>query len=378
MQNQKIIYVQQSNLTPVILDRIREFDPTYDWKLISKVVTATSARNFYTRAGKNSLPFCYDKNFIQTSSMPAVDYSFNKTFEEITDQRCLQLIQDHGDRPWIIHWSGGIDSTVILSSILKNLSDQQIKNITVACNHISIFENPRFFYKHILPNFKIDNSTSLNIEDKLKSHYIIDGNPADLLQGSGLGLHAKNSGIDLTKNWQTMSGTLMDFLIDRLGQLEANWLCYHMSENILSLSSENPTIDTLSDWFWWLNFNWKWMSDCWIMLESQRISDATEYFVGVKNWYDADDYQQWSIKSGRYSLITDGPESGNYKKASKQYIYDYDGNEYYYKFKTKSHSNSQRSQKKSWFCLLNDLTTLSAEKDLDLILELLPQHLNVK
>lgn len=375
MSNKKILYIRQQKIPQSLTKKIQQLDSKYDYESMLKVLALTSQQSFYNRAGDNTLPFCFDNQIIDIS-IPAGDCSFKKTFEEITDQRCMELLEQCNDRPWIVSWSGGIDSTVILASLLKNASKSQLDNVIVSCNNLSVLENPVFFHNHVLPNFKIINGTSPHLEKFLDNHYIIDGNPADLLQGSGLGLLAQNSGLDLGQPWQQQSGPLNDFLSDQIGKTAANWLYSRISQNILSLS-DHTLIDTLADWFWWINFNWKWVGDCWYIVSCQDLDNITPCFTSFKNWYDTEDYQQWSINYGRYSLVNDGPSPGDYKKSSKQYIYDYDGNQYYYRFKTKTHSTARVELQQPWLCMLNDGTTLSAEQDLDLILELLPAHLNL-
>ena len=359
-----------------LVNHLQQYNTSYDHESLLKILDLTSQGSFYSRFGDDSLPFAFGNKFIDTNVI--VSQTFQKTFEEVTDQRCKELMTQCNDRPWIVLWSGGIDSTVILTSILKNFSKSQLEQITVACNNVSVFENPLFFYNHVLKNFKTINSTDRNLEKLLDTHYIISGNPGDLLQGSGLGLHAKNSGLDLTKPWNNCSGSLLKFLINQVGNKAAEWVYTRMEQNILSCPESQQLVNTVADWFWWINFNWKWVGDCWSDLERQNLKNTCAYFKFFRNWYETHDYQLWAINYGRYSLVQDGSSLGNYKKSSKQYIYDYDQEPYYFTFKTKTHSTGRVRREKTWLCLLNDNTTLDAEQDLDLILELLPSHLNVK
>jgi len=376
MTDKKIAYIHQVAMPDTVSEQIQHYDPTYDHDSMIKVLNLTTQQSFYSRAGRNTLPFSFDCDFVD-HKIPTVDNNFSKTFEEITDQRCQELLTKYNDRPWIISWSGGIDSTVILVSLLKHAPKSTLDTITVCCNNLSVIENPVFFYNHVLPNFKIINSTDSNFENLSHSHYVIDGNPADLLQGSGLGLQAQISGLNLRSPWQNQTGALIDFLTDSIGRVSAEWFYTRVSSNINSLDGPDQLVDTLSDWFWWVNFNWKWVPDNWFTLSYQNLPNVKSCFVSFKNWYDTADYQQWAIKRGRYSLIHDGASPGDYKKPSKQYIYDYDRNQYYYRFKTKTHSTARNKPINPWVCMLNDGTVLNAEQHLDLILELLPTHLNV-
>lgn len=375
MNTKKIVYFQQDCIPSAVIQRIQDLDPGYDHDMMKKILQLTINQSLYTRMGSDFLPFRYNGDFFN-DSIPDYNKNFKKTYEEITDQRCMELLKTCQDRPWIVLWSGGIDSTVILSSLIKNASRQQLKNITVSLNFASVYENPKFFYDYVKPNFKIINSTNQHCDKYLNNYYLIDGNPADMLQGSGLGLQGQHFGLDLSGPWQNNSGLLLDFLSRQVGTKGAEWLVERMEKNINSISSEKQLVETLSDWFWWINFNWKWSANRLHAMDHQNLKDLSPYFKSFKNWYDTTDYQIWSITSGRYSLINDGSRPGDYKKPSKQYIYDLDKNDYYYKFKSKSLSTARQTTS-VWQCVLDDATTLTVDRDLDLILELLPSHLNL-
>jgi hypothetical protein len=372
----KIVYINQYNIPDVVAEKIKEINPSYDHKSLMKAMDSTLRQGFYSRKGVNSLPFDYDESFFK-AGMPDLQANYKKSFNEITDQRCCDLIKSHSDRPWLIAWSGGIDSTVILSSVLKNLSAEQRKNITVSYNKISVYENPRFFHDHVRPNFKLIDSTTQEFGSLLDTHYILDGDPADMLQGSGFALNAKSWGLNLEDSWQ-QSGPLVDFLTTVMGKDAAIWTYDHMAQNLDSLRDDPLQLETYADWFWWINFNWKWTANRLHEMQRQPIPNVKPYFSSAVHWYDTMDYQQWSMTQGRYSLIRDGGSLGSYKKVSKQYIYEFDQDAHYLKFKTKTDSDSRgpRHKKTSWFCVLDDYSTLTLEDDLDRIIELLPTHIN--
>jgi PP-loop superfamily ATP-utilizing enzyme len=47
-------------------------------------------------------------------------------------------------------YSGGIDSTLVIISLLKNASEEERNNITILLSENSIGENPNFYKDHIL------------------------------------------------------------------------------------------------------------------------------------------------------------------------------------------------------------------------------------
>ena len=372
----KIAYVNQYNIPDHVGQRIHEINPSYNHDSLKRAMTATLRQGFYCRRGANTLPFVYDEDFFK-NAMPEVDTQFNKSFGGITDQRCLELHRSRSDRPWLITWSGGIDSTAMLVSVLKNLSAADRSNITVSYNKVSVYENPQFFHNHVLPNFKLIDSTTQEFGSLLDTHYIMDGDPADMLQGSGFALNAKAWGLDLSDSWR-QADPLIEFLTTVMGDSAAKWTYNRLAENLESLEHDALCLQTYADWFWWINFNWKWTANRLHEMQRQPLDNVRPYVESAVHWYDSVDYQQWSMTHGRYSLIRDGGSLGSYKKLSKQYIHEFDRNDHYLKFKTKTDSDSRGPPTKStaWFCVLDDYTALTVDKDLDLILELLPTHIN--
>ena len=73
------------------------------------------------------------------------------TFEQATDITAMRLAKliENSDLPIAVHWSGGIDSTVILSAMIKNFNPALQDRVVVVMNNASYFENPYFFEKCI-------------------------------------------------------------------------------------------------------------------------------------------------------------------------------------------------------------------------------------
>lgn len=377
--NKKIIYVNQRTIPKKISDVVKHHIPNYNHSAYSQCLALVYQAEFYCRAGADVLPYRYDSDFYETSvGMPPMDINFKKSFEEITDQRCMNLVHQYPDRPWIVMWSGGIDSTVIVASLLKNLSSSQLKNITISCNSVSVYENPLFFHNQIVKNFKTMDSTHADHSALLHDYHVIDGNPADLLFSGGLSIQARQVGMDLSKPWKDSPGQLIDYLSQSIDRVAAELFYDLMATNLAGADPRCEMVQSLADWFWWINFNWKWISDCWRALDVLQLDNTQPFVDSFVNWFDSYDYQQWAMTTGRYSVINDGTSIGDYKKTSKQYIYDLDRNPYYLNFKTKCHSTAQVKGNDPWHVMLDDMTTLHADRDFDLIEQLLPAHLNIK
>lgn len=329
----------------------------------------------YIRAGENIHPFKNNGIEIFNFEMPTYDPAFSLSFSDVTDRRLAELRAVKNDQRWLVWWSGGIDSTVIVASILKNLSVSERANIDIACNRISIYENPTFYYNHIKPNFSIIDSNFLEINELLlKKYYVISGDPADQLYG---GMASRNM-IDrhtVLRNWRTDPDGLIDFFAQAVDRRFAEWYYETTRENIESV---NVPIETYYDFCWWLFFNNSWMSILLRPLQFQTDMSVNNLKLMRSNfitWFSSIEYQQWSLVS-RLG-VKYGTNISERKLASKQYIYDFDHDEYYFRFKNKMESVSRTPA--NWcgyFCILDDYTRLTLDNDLEQILELLPEHIN--
>ena len=373
----KIIYVNQKQLADSRLSNLLLDYPQHNWDNFSKMRVELYKGHdaAYNRAGVDLLPLINTPIDSLNLTMPDYDPLFNLTFDEITDLRLTQLIRQRNDKRWLLLWSGGIDSMVIITSILKNLSKDALSNIDIACNRISIYEHPKFFYKYIEPNFTLLDSSNLKLTDRLlQKYYIIDGEPADQLFG---GIASRSfTETSVLKNWRTDPDEMLDFMAKKVDRPFAEWFYQTTSENIVST---DVPVETYYDFFWWTFFNYSWASIKLRPLQyqtSMSITSAQLYFDNFIHWFNTVEYQKWSLVN-RVG-VKYGANIGERKLASKKYIYDFDHDEYYFKFKVKMESVSREvpGQKSKYFCMLDDYTRLTLDKDLDQILELFPAHIN--
>jgi hypothetical protein len=151
---------------------------------------ALKMESYISRCGAWSDPFLNecDPNFI----MPKYNPNFNLSFEEVSDLRAMDIkkLIIETDRPIIVQWSGGIDSTVSLVSLIKNLSKQELLRVKISMNGGSIVENPHFFQNFIKDKFEILNSEE-NLYNDYKEKYnafVISSDTGDCTFGAELGI----------------------------------------------------------------------------------------------------------------------------------------------------------------------------------------------
>lgn len=211
------------------------------------------------------------------------------SFEEVLEQRCLQLISL--DKQLYLQWSGGIDSTLMVISFLKsNVNKDQI---TIVLNPDSIKENPIFFKKYIFPLFKIISTEKhLSIEN---DGITIQAEHADqIISGMMLSridpiwVNKKASHINLEKICQELgfdkkAAEAFIFAVLKTGE-----------------SSPRP-ITTIEDFSWWFNFNFRWLN------AKEKYRPRLGYHNEFDTFYSSTDIQLWSIqnKSPDKSLYKD-------------------------------------------------------------------------
>jgi hypothetical protein len=369
MNQQKILQINSSKLThEKIFPFLKHGWPQHNWQNISDSNRVASSRNMLMRRiGDNVFPFCTNAIDACNIKPPAYDSTFTKTFADVTDEQCQQWLQEKTDRPWLIFWSGGIDSTVIVASILKNATAAERENIYVACSRASIYELPRFFYSHVQPNFKLIQTPDI-AQHLLDEYHIIDGEFADQLYSSGIGwellrLDPDSQALDIRRD----PDLLLNQLASKTNKNFATWYYEHILDNINSI---DIPVNTYHDFYWWYFFNYHY-TDVYIRLRKNSVTNDYS-----PRWFATDDYQQWAMNNNQIGTKYTRNLSDS-KLASKQYIYDFDHDEYCRTFKIKSKSIQMFSKLNltQEFCILDDFSKLYVDHDLDRILELLPDHI---
>lgn len=370
MNRQKILQINSSELGhEKILPFLKNSWPQHDWENLKDSYKSTDTRNIVTRRiGDNVFPFSTDAIDSCGIKPPEYDSIFTKTFNDITDEQCQQWLREKTDRPWLVFWSGGIDSTVIVSSILKNTSPADRENIHIACNRASIYELPRFFYDHVQPNFKLIPTPNLGKQSLHNVYHVIDGEFGDHLYTGGHGWELfQSSPHSMVLDVRRKPDCLLKHFASKTNKNFAAWYYECLLDNV---NSTGIPVETYHDFCWWIFFNYHYTSS-YIRIRVDTFDNDYS-----PRWFATDDYQQWAMNNNqsgtKYTLnLSDS------KLASKQYIYDFDRDEYGRIFKTKGKSIQVSGLLKSTkeFCILDDFSKLYIDRDLDRILELLPDHI---
>lgn len=314
-----------------------------------------------------SLPF--DQAVWPGLDMPVFNNNFKASFNEVTDQRALEIKTriNSTDQKFAVMYSGGIDSTVMLTALLKNLSQREFKNISVCTSSAAIANNPEFWKKFIFDKVAVIDSSNNKYDSLISQGFApITGDTGDCLFGTTFASH-------LYYNWRSYAGDLgylsVNDIEKKICQFTDPNVHYSTFKDLLinyfkipkkqgfpffSLDKPNPAfgemfynkldlhaktspvpINSLHDFFWWYIFNLKYVN-CAVrghiyFNDSVSVKTANDIIV---NWYHTDAYQQWSMNNNSNGTKI-GYTASTYKKAARDYIFDFDKNPWYYHFKLK-------------------------------------------
>ncbi len=259
-----------------------------------------------------------------------VDYSY----AECCDKRAKELIElaEATGKKLCVFYSGGIDSTAVVVSLLKIATVEQRKLIVVMMSWESYVENKRFYDEFICNKLKVIPSHDFinTIGDDRYICITAEGN--DQLFGSW---YMKRIVINFGEKHiheATTDDNLMKYM-----HYEGNTT--FQTENYVRLlklvASKSPVeLDTMSKFLWWINLTIKWQCVYFRILSlispNQRHKLRTEenYFM----FFNTKEFQLWSMNNSE-NLIQDSIKS--YKYICKDYIYDFNKDEEYWKEKMK-------------------------------------------
>jgi len=286
-----------------------------------------------------------------------------ESLADIADQRAIELVNvaKHTNRKIIIMWSGGIDSTLVLTSFLKNISEADQELLTIACTAYSIADNTNFYLKFLSNNKKINliNATDLCVNDELlNTHLVLHGDPGDGVFGPSTGMYTYFSNNNLhLEPWRKHLKTIAKQFepnVERDNFVEpgmGSWLSDIVTRT-LEESGQSDYISTVADWMWWTYFNFKWSYICqypmfMTMLKPNHngITLENQKFYAENVFFNTPQFQHWSYSNLKELIGSDVFKT--HKLKAREYIYDFDKDLQYFfrKRKTGTMSPTAKMQK---------------------------------
>lgn len=316
--------------------------------------------DFRSRLGNFTTPWNTKSNKT-LFAVPELKF-INDRLSDIMDERATELlaIANKQNKKIAVMWSGGIDSTAVLISFLRNTTNQEKKNVVVLCSSSSIYENTNFYLKHILKKLECINSADLTITNNfLNNHVLVHGDPADAIFGPSMPMYKnflkENTHMESWKKHRAEIVKTLNNEINPSSRHELNsgygdWIFDKISNTIIE-SKNDDYVSSVADWWWWTYFNFKWEFSVCRPLYYYRVRDynnpidKSTFSEYVKNtFFHTDKFQLWTY-SNLKTLI--GYNGMNHKSLIKQYIYDYNKDENYFLNKKKIGSAPPTSDLKS-------------------------------
>jgi len=303
--------------------------------LMHQLSVSLRHRLLYPRFGQHGLPVDTGPLTDLLGCPQNLSTARAESFAVTTDKRCHDLVNNHRDRPWLVWWSGGIDSTALIVALLRYPEHQFRENITVCVNEISIAENPRFFYQHILPNFQIMHGQDPRTRDNA-GFYHVSGALSDQLCGPDQALHM--TGFDPNVDFRRAR----DHMVQQMSstwKIDANWFFTRMQQHIESVP-DSP-VETCADFFWWFNFSWPWF---YVLLQERdgTTRNVKQHHEAKLQWYNSYEFHAWAWHRAREQFADSFVRPEQFKQELKDYAWGYTGDNYFRYFKTKSHSDSRK------------------------------------
>jgi hypothetical protein len=310
---------------------------------------------YYDRTGNISIPLNYD--LMPHLRLPTYKV-MSKSFEQICDERAIHLYEraKSSNRKLAIMYSGGIDSTLVVTSFLRNLSKQQLKDVVVLMNEESIHENRNFYFDHISKNLKCESSMNYGLYITSKEYLLISGEQADQLFLPNIifdFLEYKKCSLDVTSApLEQTSGMLIDYFNYAIPDYKKTNTAEHIYHIFDKTSKSCPIeIKNIQDLLWWHILVTKWQSCYTRMLAFVPNPHLIEFETGYTTFFCNDDFQLWSMNN-RDSILKSSLTT--YKFVQREYIFSYNKDEQYYKEKRKRGSLGSTVRRKRPISYLNN------------------------
>lgn len=286
---------------------------------------------FIDRTGGITMPI--RSSFPKQLAMPTYDPQFSMTYEECCQFRAREILakQEQLDVPIRLLYSGGIDSSLILTSFIKEIGLAETeKRVQIVLSVESIEENP-WMWERVLrrSNFAMINGEK-HASDWSRDRILVGGEFNDQLMGSDLYkdiVRWKGNGI-LNQPWT--DDLMTEYYMRKLPIEDAE-----MWTRILGTHLRNAPcpVDTVADWWWWINFSCKWSSVYFrILMYARDYSNIDETYLNnyYYQFFGDDNFQKWSMVN-RTQKINGSWDT--YKWHARQLVADFCGQEYTQKMK---------------------------------------------
>jgi len=272
----------------------------------------------------------------------------DNSLSDLYDARALEIFNyaKKNNKKINICWSGGIDSTSVLTAFLKNLSKNDLEILNVLSTGSSIIENYDFYKNFISQKIKCSSINSIILNDDfLNKNILLTGDPADCIFGCSIGMYRdfinRQEHLQPWKNHYKKMIEKLDMIGKEFSPNTAtfgSWYVKKISDNLEEVRQADY-LNTIADWWWWAYFNFRWQCEVERMFINLRplnsresISESNIKDFQKYTFFNTENFQLWSYSNIK-KLITD--DITQHKAAPKKYITEFTKNEIFQKNKVK-------------------------------------------
>lgn len=253
--------------------------------------------------------------------------SDNPPLAALCDAEGLRIIAEaqHRDTDTEVLWSGGIDSTAALVSLIRASAQcGRLNQLEVLLTEQSVEEYPLFFERIIKPLkhrfVSAPVTTHLN-----PARLIVTGEHGDQIFGSAKAAHFVSDG----RAFQRYPDALPIILAENLGSPQSADTVMRYLEPIFRTCP--IPLRSVFDAFWWINFSLKWQI-VGLRLAVFRVSGVLRTFRALRHFFSHPSFQLWSLQNHPMKI---GQSWESYKMPLKDYIFSHTGDEQYRRTKIK-------------------------------------------
>jgi hypothetical protein len=297
-----------------------EFPGSSHWAEIYKLINTNTV--LVDRSQDIVLPYRF--KLAEFNRLPTDLDNFNMTYEQCCDQRAVELYEKSKrmDLPLYVFYSGGIDSTLVITSFLRNIPHHDLDRLVVVMSLDSIRENPKFYYNHIRKNLKTISSEKMSMLFD-KRALLVGGEHNDQLFGTDVISEFSNK-FDFSRIHEPYTRETVTEFYSHLDMTpEGSNIWYDLIDQ--HAQKAPIEIKSIFEYFWWLNFNFKWQSVFFRMLlridvQARQKVDAEFVEQYFHHFYSESYFQKWSMLNKGLKIKENW---ATYKWTAKELIYDY-------------------------------------------------------
>lgn len=305
---------------------------------------------FHDRTGVITTP-------IRTKTIPGMELPApgdpGGSYSELCDRRAIELLDaaESSGRRLAVMYSGGVDSTMVMISLIKNCDPIKLRRLVmIIMDNNSIAENRLLYENHISGRFDCYHSQWFSQVLGDDSYILVTGEGNDQLFGSKVLVdHWDRFGL---RPWEdpVSDQLIIDHFASNLPRVRAE-IIFNLLDSVCQAAP--IPIDTMYKWWWWINLSCKWQNV--FMRCASYTSPENRATLRLKDnyvmFFDTVALQQWSMANSN-NLIGDSYKQ--YKQTCKDAIFDFNGDAEYRDYKVKIGSLKQVINKRYHSVTINE------------------------